>query len=59
MDLKQILYYIFVMPVTFMKSLIFPVGEYEVSAWNIFVFSFVAFIVVKIVFGMIGGGNDG
>jgi len=57
MDLKQILYYLFTIPVIFLKSLVFPVGEYEVSAWNIFIFSFVAFMAIKLAFGVIGGGD--
>lgn len=57
MEIKQILYYVFTFPVTFMKNLRFPVGEYTVSVWELFIYSFLAYIVIKLIFGLIGGGG--
>lgn len=59
MILKEILYYVFVIPVLFMKNLVFPMGEYNVTVWQLFLYSFIAFISVKLVFGLIGGGGGG
>ncbi len=58
MTLENILKFIFDLVIKLM-SLELPIGEYRVSFWQLFVFTAIVILLLKLVFGLGGGKNDG